>query len=72
MCEESGALDTKSNPNIMTMLPERAESMEYLEQLCKRLDMVEPGAQDFGPNARNPKISSSWHRQLVEWMLNVR
>ena len=74
MCEESSTIDTKNTADvIMPMLPERTESMEYLEQLCKRLDTMEPaGAQDSGPNARNPKISSSWHRQLVEWMLNVR
>lgn len=49
----------------------RSESMEYLEQLCKRLDAVEPtGTQDSGPNARNPQIPSTWHRQLVEWLLN--
>ena len=74
MCEESSIIDTKNTDDlIIPMLPERTESMEYLEQLCKRLDMMEPsGAQDSGPNARNPKISSSWHRQLVEWMLNVR
>jgi len=72
MCEESSTIDTKNTADvIMPMLPERTESMEYLEQLCKRLDTMEPaGAQDSGPNARNPKISSSWHRQLVEWMLN--
>ena len=47
--------------------------MEYFEQLCTRIDATEPtGTQDSGPNARNPKIPPAWHRQLVEWMLNVR
>ena len=68
--EESSTVDTKNSADAMPTQPECTETMEYLEQLCKRLDTA--GTQNSGPNARNPKISSSWHRQLVEWMLHVR
>lgn len=77
MCNESTRADTK-NPTDTECAsakarPERtySETMEYFEQLCKRLDAMEPtGTQDSGPNARNPKIQPNWHSQLVEWMLN--
>ena len=70
--EESSTVDTKNTADGMPAQPECTETMEYLEQLCKRLHTTEAaGTQDSGPNARNPKISSSWHRKLVEWMLHV-
>lgn len=65
------AVDTKCA--VTTVFSERTytQTMEYFEQLCKRLDTMEPaGTQDSGPNARNPKILPTWHTQLVEWMLN--
>ena len=70
--EESSTVDTKNTADGMPTQPECTETMGYLEQLYKRLHTTEAaGTQDSGPNARNPKISSSWHRQLVEWMLHV-
>ena len=58
-----------------TVRPEFTYSptMDYFEQLCQRVDLMEPtGTQDSGPNARNPQVPSAWYKQLVEWMLNVR
>lgn len=76
MCQERRDADIKHADDkcaLATVWPERtnSETMEYFEQLCKRLDTMEPtGTQDSGPNARNPKIPPTWHRQLVEWLLN--
>jgi len=62
--------DAKSSAPAASAQPIYSESMEYfeqlLEQLWTRLDRMEPTHN----SGRNPKIPTTWHTQLIQWMLN--